>query len=125
MAETEQNKPEELTVKEKMDRAFAKEKLYGELGLNAQDHRDMGSTPTQELHDNEGKTQADLMTDEQILKWFEDNEIFAQELEQSLAKKKSRNDEYILRVVKHNLEGGIRYLESIGRLPAKYSEKEK
>ena len=110
------NQEQELTAQEKMDNAIARSKLYGELGMTAQDHKDMGGTPGQELRDNWGRTQGELMTDEQILKWFTNTKKFIQETEQRLAQKKNRNDEYILKITKGNLEGGIRYLESIGRL---------
>lgn len=126
MSENKLNKPEkELSTLEKIERARTKSNLYGYLGLTAQDHTDMGSSPPQEVLNNKGKATGEFLTDKKIEKFLEHTKSLMHDIEQRLAKKKNYNDEHIFKVTRTNFEGGIRYLQTIGRLPEKYKKMEK
>ena len=92
----------------------------GTLGMTAEDHYYIGSTPPQDLINNPGKTQAELMTDDQVLAKLDRDEVFITELLQidtTFAKS-------ALEAVKDKHAGDIAYLTRVGRLPGKYKKTE-
>jgi hypothetical protein len=93
--------------------ASQKSRSFGFLSLTAEDHKALSSTPPQELLENIGKQQYEVMSDEDIeealvnllraandLRLFENG--FAQQSHEELVK-------------------SIAFLKSVGRLPAKFS----
>jgi len=89
---------------------------FGPLGVTAEDHEGIGSTPPKILLDNPGKTKGELMTSEEIKDWFKESEEQIAEFSK---------DEYAdnafaksaLPRVQQNLELSRSYLSSIGKLP--------
>jgi len=106
--------PEFLQAKKKFDE-------LGPLAVTAEDHRAISSTPPEILELNLGKTEVELMTDEEILgklkKWQQDIQEFSQEKYQSNSFVTS-----ILSNRKHDLKVSIVYLRSIGRLPKEFED---
>lgn len=86
----------------------------GPLGVTAQDHRAIGSTPPDELELHPGKTLADLMTDDAIALWIAEQAISIKELSgPELAGNISA--QRIAEESQNHMEVTRRYLESIGR----------
>lgn len=91
-----------------------KEKGY--LGVTAQDHKAIGSTPEKELLENPDKTLGELMGNKEALEYVVgtqknilENEHVQHHNPESW---KKYNDD-----LKQNLEVSIKYLKSIGKLP--------
>ncbi len=55
---------------EKFKIARNKFNAFGPLGVTAEDHKNIGSTPPEILLMNPGKTEFDLMSDEDLLNWL-------------------------------------------------------
>ncbi len=91
-----------------------KEKGY--LGVTAEDHEGIYSTPNEILVANPGKTLSELMTDDEILDYLVQTKKNIQENE-PIEKLKSYNDS-----LKENLITTIKYLKEIERLPESFKD---
>ena len=95
----------------------------GSLGMTAWDHKQIGSTPSEDLKENPGKTKADLKTDEEILVYL--NQIITdinfysapENFNNSFAK------DYLPYLIK-DLSDCKAYLTRIGRLPEEFKDKD-
>jgi hypothetical protein len=100
-------------------RAGKKLNELGRLSLTAADHWAIGSTPSDLLESNPGKTQAELMTNEEILdelrEWQQAIEKYSQEEYRSTNLGRSS-----LVYLKEDFRTTIPYLRSIGRLPKEF-----
>lgn len=102
-----------MTIKS-FNKAAEKFKALGSLGVTAQDHKGIGSTPPKKLLENPGKTLGELMTDEEVIEWIKGNkEAIAQfsEADQNNSFVKSA-----LPMLKEEVRFGTKYLKSLGRL---------
>jgi hypothetical protein len=88
----------------------------GVLGVTAQDHEALGSTPDEMLVANPGKTAAEIMTDEEILSWLNEGKQFIKENENN-ENMKGYIDDY-----KKEIPKTIKYLKSINRFPESFKE---
>ena len=86
-------------------------KQNGPLGVTAADHEAIYSTPGDDLKANPGKTRAELMSDDDILKYLNETKESIAQLETSGILK-----DYI-ESQKKNLPLTIQYLKSIDRFP--------
>jgi hypothetical protein len=97
-------------------KASEKFNTFGPLGVTADDHLAIGSTPNQRLINNPGKTLGEIMSAEEINDWL------------TAAKgeiKKCSSEEYatnsfvcgMLTTIKKNLQLSEQYLLSINKLP--------
>jgi hypothetical protein len=85
----------------------------GDLGLTAEDHALVSSTPDDLLAENPGKTLGELWSDEQIKQWLDGLKKFTEEDDEDASEHWLNRK----REQKENLEASKKYLESIGRLP--------
>ncbi len=83
----------------------------GWLGVTAEDHEGVQSTPDEILVQNPGKTLGELMTNEEILGYIQTTEQNIQSNE-GIEKMREHNED-----LKNNLRVTRGYLRSIGRLP--------
>lgn len=83
----------------------------GYLGVTAEDHEGIHSTPDEILNENPGKTLGELMSDQEILEYIEGTKKNIEENE-GIEKMKRFNED-----LKDNLKLTIEYLRSIDRLP--------
>ena len=101
---------------EKFREAAAKFENNGPLGVTAEDHKNIGSTPPDELQNNPGKTRAELMDEAQILKWLFEYKTQINEF----SKEEYKNNSFaqsILPQLKKELGLSIEYLRNIDKLP--------
>lgn len=89
--------------------------LKGYLGVTAEDHESLGSTPEQRLIENPGKSLGEIMSDNEIVKniseqleFFKQQDIQEDDRESWLDFIKQRKEDFIT---------SMRYLKSINRLP--------
>jgi hypothetical protein len=94
------------------EKVLQKFRASGFLSLTAQDHKDMGSTPSKELKENPDKAQYEIMSDEKITKLLDDAiECMSDETLIKSGFAKSQKNFFIV---------SLPYLKSVGRLPAKF-----
>lgn len=96
---------------------------FGQLGVTADDHWNIGGSPPIILNRNPGKTLGELMSDQEILAKLDQ----LTEYERSAKKRLAANprDDLAkddLKYVEKELPTTIKYLDSIGRLPDKYKQ---
>lgn len=99
---------------EAFKKASEKFNTLGSLGVTAQDHKAIGSTPPPELLADSGITLGELMSDEEIAEWVAGNEKTIAELSEA-----DQNSSFVksaLPMLKKELELGTKYLKSINRL---------
>lgn len=87
------------------------------LGVTADDHLGVGSTPSEELKNNPGKTLGELMTKEEASAWIKELEGQITEFSQEKYKGSSLMDNVLPDIIK-DLNLSKEYLTSIGKLPA-------
>jgi hypothetical protein len=86
----------------------------GPLGVTAEDHHAIGSTPPDTLESNPGKTLADLMTDTDIALWVAEQESGIKELLGPEFEDNAGAQRVVQQSRKH-IEATAKYLASIGR----------
>jgi hypothetical protein len=92
--------------------AQEKSRRFGFFSLTAQDHKDMGSTPSDELLRNQGKAQYEVMTDEEIAAYLD----YAVECLTDPVFEKNG----VANIQKDFLRTSIPFLKSVNRLPSKF-----
>lgn len=107
---------------EEYKKAAEKFETLGSLGVTAEDHGIIGSTPPPELIQNPHKTKAELMTDEEILAWLRTQVGALDELSALERKKRSPYPTIRLSEAENRLARTIRYLRTINRLPKEFSD---
>ncbi|QQG45173.1 MAG: hypothetical protein HYW89_04210 [Candidatus Sungiibacteriota bacterium] len=112
---------EKFTERDSYKKAAEKFERLGLLGVTAEDHREIKSTPPEELEKNPGKTRAELMSDEEITQWLKKQRDLIEEFSQEKYKDNSFAQSY-LPDLRKKLELSIRYLKEIGRLPRNFEE---
>lgn len=118
----EEQSEEARRVKEAYEAAQKKWRAVGRLGVTGADHWAIGGSATLKLDQNPGKTEADLMTDEELLERLQKWQSFLES-----ARERHRADQYDdwakgdILSTKNELRLAIPYLESIGRLPKEFS----
>lgn len=95
--------------------------VFGPLGVTAEDHKGIGSTPPEILEKNPGKTESELMTDEDIERWLKEKK---DELKKFSAKEYLDNTfaQSYLPTLKEEIKTTIDFLRSIKRLPEKFRD---
>lgn len=88
------------------------------LGVTAEDHLGVGSSPSEELKNNPGKTLGELMTKEEASAWIKEQEEQIAEYSQEKYKGSSLVDNALPELVK-DLNLSKEYLTSIEKLPTK------
>lgn len=97
---------------DKFEKAAKKSREFGYFSLTAQDHKDIGSTPPQELLENPEKAQYELMTEEQIIEHLD----FALEcLYDPICIKNG-----VAKMKKELFVASLPFLKSVNRLPKKF-----
>ena len=101
------------------DMAIAKFELCGSLGVTAEDHLAIGSTPPKILNENPEKTELDIMSDEDIKKRLSEKrcelEIFSKE--EYLANSFAQS---YLSALKKDIKATLKFLMSKNRLPKEF-----
>lgn len=88
------------------------------LEMTDKDHKDIGSTPPDELIENPGKNKAELMTDTEIEQYL----IGKQHLIEKFKEGGSTFEQSVVKDYEIDLRLCIDYLKSIGRLPKSFEE---
>ena len=101
--------------------ASERHKTLGSLGVTAEDHKGIGSSPPDELIENPGKTMADLMTDDEILSWLQEHKEEIEEWSKEEFKKDALVQS-ILSSMKPDFRATLNYLAGINRLPEEFRE---
>lgn len=94
----------------------------GSLGVTAEDHIAIGSTPDNILIENEGKTLGELMSDSEIQDFINGTKENIKENEDYI-KTGPHNANSIINFnkdIKDNLDKTLVYLKKIGRLPVDF-----
>lgn len=101
------------------EKAKKKFRENGLLGVTAEDHESIGSTPDERLSNNPGKTLAELMSDEEI-------EIYLDRQIESLNELRSLKNVpgRLITDMTAQLRAAVNHLNSIGRLPEKFKDTE-
>ena len=110
-----------LATEEKTREAAKMLLRVGPLGVTSEYFISLGGSPPELLAENPGKTRADLISDEEILKYLIEKK---EELEGCLAEETEKPliaETHIL-VDRLLLSATIQYLQSIGRLPGEFSD---
>lgn len=112
-----------------MDKEFLKKfetakknfETFGPLGVTAKDHDGIGSTPPEILQNNPGKTELDLMTDQDVVCWLKEKR---KELERFSGKEFLANSfaQSYLPTLKEDIKLTLDRLRSIKRLPEEFRE---
>lgn len=97
--------------------AVEKFKAHGPLGVTADDHLTIGSTPPKKLEENPDRTLGELMTEEEIVDWIKELEKQIAEFSQEKYKNNSFVKSSLPKLIE-DLNLGKKYLTSIGKLPA-------
>lgn len=84
------------------------------LSMTKDDHQKIYSTPPQRLLENPGKTLGEIMSDQEIADWIKENEKAIAEFSQMNSENSFVKN--ALPVLKKELDLGLKYLKSIGRL---------
>jgi len=98
------------------EKAAKKSKEQGFFSLTIEDHDALGSTPDEELKSNFGKSQYEIMSDEEIEEYLSEAIYTITENNENL-----RNNGYIDQQ-KDFLRASIPFLKSVGRLPEKFKD---
>lgn len=98
------------------EQAAKKSKEQGFFSLTSEDHKALGSTPDEELEGNFGKSQYEIMSDEEIESYLSEAIDTINENNENL-----RKNGYI-DIQKNFLRVGIPFLKSVGRLPEKFND---
>lgn len=98
------------------EQAAKKSKEQGFFSLTSEDHKALGSTPDEELESNSGKSQYEIMSDEEIERYLSGAIDTINENNENL-----RNNGYIDQQ-KDFLRVSIPFLKSVGRLPEKFKD---
>ena len=101
--------------------AAEKSRSVGPLGLTADDHIAIGSTPSAELTENPGKTRSDLMDNEDILSWLREQMARIEELSAD-EYRENNAAQSLLSMSKQDLRSTLKYLEGLDRLPKEFRE---
>jgi len=104
---------------EKFEKAKNRFNAFGPLGVTAEDHRNLGSTPPGILQENPGKTEADLMSDEDLRAWLIDKKGA---LEKFSSKEFGDNTfaQSYLPSLREEIRTTLSFLRSIKRLPEEF-----
>lgn len=96
----------------KYEKVLQKSRTQGFFSLTAQDHKDMGSTPMDDLKENPDKAQYEVMSEEEIAELLDDaiKCIYNPDLVKSGYSRDQKNFFII----------GFHFLKGVGRLPAKF-----
>ena len=107
---------------ERFKKAKINFEAFGPLGVTAEDHKGIGSTPPEILEKNPGKTESDLMTDEDLAQWLKEKE---EELKKYSGKEYLDNAfaQSYLPTLKEEIKTTINFLRSINRLPEKFRDR--
>ena len=105
---------------EEMEAAGEKFRLVGPLGVTAEDHRRLGSTPNSELAQNPGKRLIDLMDEARLLAWLRDQQSSIVEFRAKA--KESSFAASAAEIFERDLVITIAFLRAEGRLPAAFKE---
>jgi hypothetical protein len=103
----EHNPLENIQYKESVE----KFRNFGDLGVTAEDHLNLASTPDKELEENPGKTLGEIWDDEKIRKFLGDlKEFISTEQDTDVMKRYQKQQQA-------NFESTVSYLKSIDKLP--------
>ena len=123
MSPEKQNENDIEDTSSRWEKSQQKFSEVGHLGVTAQDHWDIGSSPPLLLNRNPGRTLGELYSDEELLKYLDNLINYKEEAEKRI--EADPNDRW----AQGNLEDfnerfpvTIKYLSSIGRLPDKYKD---
>ena len=118
----EEQSEEAQRVKDAYEEAQKKWRVVGRLGVTGADHWAIGGSPPLKLDRNPGKTEADLMTDEELLEWLQKGRASLESArERFRADPKDDWAKGDIPSAKKELKLAISYLASIGRLPKEFS----
>lgn len=95
---------------------FEKVPTKGTLERTVQDHFNIGSTPNDDLLQNPGKTEADLMSDEKLKKWLENRRKEIERLKDAVGKG-DKFAEFNLPDRERDWKLNLEYLRRINRYP--------
>lgn len=110
----------DLQAQEAYKRAAEKFDKLGSLGVTAEDHKAIGSTPPEALSSHPGKTFSDLMTNKEILHYLKEEKKI---IRQYSTEKKHEKDPAIRDFLwqrKRIFNVTIEYLKGIDRLPRQF-----
>lgn len=100
--------------KTSMERAADKFRTSGDFAATMEDHAAIGSTPYPDVHWAPGKAMHELLSDARI------EEILDSRVQVANEYKTDSTDLDFIQASREELDKDIRYLRSVGRLPAKY-----
>lgn len=95
---------------------------FGPLGVTAEDHLAIYSTPPDKLSENPGKTLAELMTDEEITIWIREQKKALLELMAEVDTKESEFGRNYLPNARKKLKASLILLKQRGRLPKEFED---
>ncbi len=99
-------------LENKSNLSLEKYKKFGFFSMTAEDHKNINSTPPNELLENPNKAQYETMTDEEILDYLEN--AF------NCIKDSKFIENGYAKTQKEFLQQSIPFLKSVNRLPEKY-----
>jgi len=114
---------ESESPKNARDIALENWERYGRLGVTAKDHFDIGGSPPLLMNRQYGKTQAETMTDADLLNYLNNLVSFLSSGRENL--QQNPEDEWAqgdILSAKKDLRQGVAYLRSIGRLPQEFED---
>ena len=111
--------PENFENEEYHEAADKFEKL-GTLGVTAEDHTAIHSSPPPELAKNPGKTLAELMSDEEIAEWLKGQQEALKELSRLQKTNAALAGTFFAQGAREKVKKAIRYLKTVGRLPKEF-----
>lgn len=98
-------------------KASEKFKKYGDLGVTDKDHEAIGSTPSEILKNNPDKTMGDIMNEDELLRWLNENQqVFENNKDDKLVERS-------LMQFKQRFLASINYLTEINKLPKDFEQK--
>ncbi len=95
--------------------AVEKFRKFGDLGVTAEDHLNISSTPDDELQNNPGKTLGEIWDDTKIENFLKELKQFISTEQESEGMKNYQKQQI------QNFESTIAYLKSINRLPKDFN----
>lgn len=98
------------------EQAAAKFNTFGSLGVTADDHLSIGSSPQELLVSNPGKTLGELMTEDEISRWIDGQQKQIAEYSSDQYKNVSFVRSILPKLIE-DLRLSKEYLNSIGKLP--------